>query len=99
LKADGDGTTLAEALEHDETMWRRIRDAFAARGIDAASLFADPAQYRGQAAERTVSVVRRYRRVVENMRGALDTAAGTWRSSAGRRDPGESNGDVEPRTR
>ncbi|MFW5785780.1 MAG: lyase family protein, partial [bacterium] len=75
LQAHDDGTSFSDALRSDDAVWRRIEAAFADRGVAAAELFDDPGRYRGRAVERTRAVCRRYRRVVENMRGELGRSA------------------------
>ena len=61
LTADREGTDFTTALRNERELWERIsRQLESVRGLDAEEFFANPATYRGLAAERALAIGRRY---------------------------------------
>jgi adenylosuccinate lyase len=72
LRAEKTGTKLTDILRQDAALWDILtRQLAGARGLDAATFFSDPANYRGLSAERARSIADSHEHSMQRLRTEL----------------------------
>jgi adenylosuccinate lyase len=72
LKAEQTGQKLSEVLRQDAMLWDALARQLAhARGLDAATFFSDPANYRGIAVERAHAIADTHEQAMKQLRKDL----------------------------
>jgi adenylosuccinate lyase len=74
LKAEKDGVPLSVQLQKDSVLWDLLKRQLAeTRGLDAQAFFADPANYRGIAAQKARDIADVHEKAAARIRGELES--------------------------